>query len=372
MKTFVKGFVWVTGILLLLLVLVTSIAYWQKDKLINYVLGDINQQLQSKINIASIDFNVIKHFPNTSLVLNKVYAAPAKPFLQSDTLLAADKIYLLFDILQLINGKYQLKKVVIESAIIKLQIEKRGLRNFDIWKSDNAPAKSNLNLQFKEVLLKQTAFVFDDFKQTTHYNAYFNNAQLQGNFSEKQFEVKAKANLWLHQLQVAGIHLNQSRQAMLDCNIKVNRNQNEITFLPSQIKIEGIDLGIAGKLKFLNDTTQYGLTLNGNQIDLIALASVWPVVAKTTNQYSASGLVSFKATINGYQTIKTKPKIEAHFSADNAALKASNDAQLTHISFNGFYSNSYNGVDLLTLNKVSCQLNAQPLTGAFTVSNFKT
>jgi hypothetical protein len=371
MKHIVKGLLWFFAGALLLISLALAIAYWQKDTLINYVLGEVNQNVKTKINVASIDLSLVKHFPNTAIALNQVYAAPAKPFAQNDTLLAAKRIYLLFDFWQLLNSKYHLKKVVIEDAMVKLLIDKNGFENFDIWKSSGSKTATKLNLNLNQVLLKRTAFIFENNVQQNKYDTYINYATLKGNFTDTQFEVSANADLALHQLNAVGLRLSQTRHTKLNCNYKVDKTKNAVTFLPSQIVLQGFDLSIAGSIVFLKDSTKYDMVLTGKQIDLIMLSTVWPAVANITKKYEAKGQVNFNATIKGFQTQKQLPKIAADFNTTNASLITPNGAVLNQITFKGLYNNSFQNNDLLSIEPFNASLNGLPVAGAITIKNLK-
>lgn len=346
------------------------------DKIIAYVVSEINKNLTTKVDVQSIDFSVWSKFPNATIELQNVYALPAKPFSQKDTLLYAKKIYLLFDLMDVINGKYNLKKVSVEQATLKLITDLNGNRNYEVWKKDSTQKSGgSFKLNFEEVKFIHTQFVLSDYQQSKFYEILIEQSKLNGRFSDVNYDLHADADLFIYKSKLGKDDYIKNRKAKLNFNFKVDKLKNTFEFEPSTLQLEGLNLAVQGNIQYLEKSTLLHLNFNGKDADIISLLSFIPQSKTALKDYEAKGNVSFNANLSGEVSATQSPVVAINFSTGNSQLTPlQTSVTLSNISFKGFYTNkksATNSVDFLSLENLKASLDGQPVSASFQMENTK-
>lgn len=358
---------------LLLLAVISSFVF--SDKIIGYVVSELNKNLKTKVDVKHIDFSVIRKFPNASIELQNVYAAPAKPFSQKDTLLYADKIYLLFDLIDMIKGHYDLKKISIENASVKMYTDILGNKSFDIWKTDStAKEPSKLKMSFDEVDFKNVLFVYNDYQQKKFYDLLFEKSRLNGNFSDAEYNLKSEAEVYVNQAKLGQDQIVSQKKAKINFNMKVDNVNKIYHFDPSTLQLEGLNLAVQGRLHYQPEQTEIDLTLDSKDADIISLLSVIPKSSiGILKEYDAQGLVTFNAKLTGVIGNNQLPTIAVNFSTDHAQLTPpTSNAVLKNISFKGFYTNKKSpskNINYFSLKNFKAELGQHTIRANFEMEN---
>ncbi|MEO8147032.1 MAG: AsmA-like C-terminal region-containing protein [Bacteroidia bacterium] len=358
---------------LLLLGVGTSVLFG--DKIIEHVIGEVNKNLNTKVEVKQVSFSIIRKFPNAAIELQNVYAAPAKPFAGKDTLLYADKIYLLFDLFDVLRGNYDLKKVQVENATVQMITDTKGNKSFDVWKNDSTQKnKNNFQLNFDEVSFKNVQFVYRDFKQQKFYGMQLEDTHMNGKFGDASYQLKMNGDVYVYKTRLGNEDYITLKKAKLNFNLKVDNVNNVYVFEPSTLQLEGLKLGVQGRIRYLAEQTEIDLSLNGKDADIISLLSIIPKSdLGALSDYDAKGSVTFNAKISGAIAAHQSPVVAINFSTKNSELTPPHaSATLKNISFSGFFTNkksTANGVNYLSLKNVKADLEGQKLSANFEMEN---
>ncbi len=373
---FKRPFLIIVSVIVLLVGVLVGISVVFSDKIIGYVISEINKNLTTKVDVQSIEFSVWSKFPKATIELQNVYALPAKPFSQKDTLLYAHKIYLMFNIVDVIKGNYNVKKVSVEQATLKLLTDLTGNKSYDVWKKDTTQKTgTTFKLNFDEVKFADTRFVYNDYQQSKFYEVLIEQSKLNGKFSDVNYTLHADADLFIFKSKLGKDDYVKNRKAKINFNLKVDKQKNVFEFEPSTLQLEGLNLNVQGNIHYLEKSTMLQLAFDGKDADIISLLSFIPQGKKALQDYEAKGKVSFNAKLNGEVSATQSPTITINFSTSNSQLKPLQTAvTLSNISFKGFYTNKKSGakpVDYLQLENVNASLDGQPLRAAFQMENSK-
>lgn len=371
-----RPFLIVVSVIVLLVGTLVGISVIFKDKIIAYVISELNKNLITKVDVQRIDFSMWSKFPNAAIELQNVYALPAKPFSQTDTLLYAGKIYLLFDIMDVINGNYNVKKVSVEQATLKLLTDLTGNKSYDVWKKDSTQKTgTSFKMNFDEVTFSRTRFVYNDYQQSKFYEMLIEQSKLNGNFSDVNYVLHATADLFIFKSKLGKDDYVTNRKAKLNFNLNVDKQKNVFEFEPSTLQLEGLNLNVQGNISYFEKSTLLNLSFDGKDADIISLLSFIPQGKKALQDYEAKGNVSFNAKLNGEVSATQSPVIAVNFSTANSQLKPlQNAVTLSNISFKGFYTNKKSAarpVDYLQVENMKASLDGQPLRAAFQMENSK-
>ena len=108
-----------------------------EDEVIALMIKEINKHLNCEVRVEpkDIDLTIIQSFPNCAIEFKNLTAFESKDYKTKDTLLSAKKLSLAFNIKDLFNKRYDIKKINLTDAKANIKFDKKGNPNFKIWKS---------------------------------------------------------------------------------------------------------------------------------------------------------------------------------------------------------------------------------------------
>ncbi len=134
---YLSAFVLIT--LLLLTIAGVVVVKFYGDDLKAFVMEQINQGLDSKVDVDEISVKVFQKFPNTSIHLENVLVWSSHHFNSldfegpgADTLLSAKSINVSFNLMGLIRKKYNIRQLEITEGVLHLYTDQEGGVNYRI------------------------------------------------------------------------------------------------------------------------------------------------------------------------------------------------------------------------------------------------
>ena len=113
------------------------------DKIIGFALDNINNQLTSPLEIeGNKSLDLSQGFPNIAIKLDSAHIGD---------LFECEELYFLFPALDIISGKYRIKKVMIKKATISCKVDINGNNNYVLWKFKKS-SDEPLDLDIDEII----------------------------------------------------------------------------------------------------------------------------------------------------------------------------------------------------------------------------
>jgi len=194
-------------------------------------------------------------------------------------------------------------------------------------------------------------------------------AEFEGDFSEKEYNLKARSDLYINKLKSNSFSLIKQKNAYINLNLHIDTQKKEYNFKQGDLTIEKMPFQITG----LIDSNSINLSLKGNNIDLDELAKTILINSvDESKKYEGKGMVNFNATINGLISNIEMPSIQADFSIINGTIKeVEKNLSLTNINLKGHYQNKQrNQKELLEFSKLSLQLLESTFSGTTIITDF--
>lgn len=362
------------GIILLLLGALGSLfAYFYEDEVKKIILTEINKQVAVPINVGDISFSIFKKFPYASLEFKKVEMRPKNDATQ---LANINSIFLQFNIIDILNKNYIIKKIAIENGAITLLIDKKGNTNFHIFKETTNSSEQNNVLALKEVVFKNiTVYYANAFKNIDGAVA-IQKLSFSGNFSADAFSMKVNAALFFEQMNSNNTLILKNKNVAFSTEFDVNTTANLFSIKKGNLSIEDLDFNLSGKLTSIENGLSLNLLSKGNDLEFKALFSLLPTHQKSfLDGYNATGTINYNTTIKGELTSTHVPTITADFEIKNAQLEEKKSGyQLNNISLKGSFTNGKKAAlstSKLDLSNVSATFGAGHISGNYIVSNFE-
>jgi hypothetical protein len=217
-KKFVKKTSKIVSIILLILIgiAVSGVVVGKiyKDEIRNYIISEINNELEVKVNVHSVDLSLIRKFPFVSLVLSDVEALAGQDFnrlqftgMPYDTLFTASRIYLQFNIIDILQKDYRLRRVHAVNGKVIVLTDKNGKSNYRIFKEKpkNSGSAGNLNLSLDGVKISNFSWQFLNLSKDIYSDGEINELALKGKFSSNSFSLNTLSAVFIRTFIREGI-----------------------------------------------------------------------------------------------------------------------------------------------------------------------
>jgi hypothetical protein len=381
-----KTFKIVSGILLIILLLISLLAASglllgriYKDEIRNYVLSELNSQLEVKMSVKSIDLSVIRKFPFVSLVLNDVAASSGKGLdhsdfkeFSSDTLFYSSRIYLQFNLWDILNEDYRLRKVHAENGKIFILTDNNGNVNYQLIKaSGENNFADNFTLKLDGLRVSNFTFYYVNVFKNTSLNGKILDLILKGNFSQTDFSINSQLSLFVSQFTSEGI--NYASNIKLNSKSIINVNDSLSTINNGFISINDLRFRFGGKFSS-GDKTIVDIALSGDKLSIRSLLALAPVNHNVLNDYEPGGKVDILMKVKGEISAVKIPSIRTAFKiSDGQIYLYQQNKQISGIYIKGTYSNGKQhnaSSSILNFNEFSLDYLNNQLQGSVSVNNF--
>ena len=349
------------------------ISYHFKAETVAFVIESINRNITTRINVQSVDFSVIRKFPNAAVEFKHVVIFPSNDFdtlsfepSRSRQLLNAETVFVEINLISLLRGDNRITSIEVQNGNLNILTDKNGKHNFIFWKTDEKNEESS-PIELQNVTLRHVDVYYG--QDNTTLSLFAERAFLSGKFASKQYTMTADWDGIVHLFSMFDdIYI---RDKTLELSGKLNVDDNFFNIKHCEASIAKIDLSISGGFSIdSNNDVDFDLFLEGKNIDYVALVSALPEsYAEKLNDYTAKGIINFSASING-----NAPHIEAQFGMKQGAIThRKSHLKLTGLSFTGSFTNGEKNRRATTSLKISSfgfKFGDGTLRGNFSLQNF--
>lgn len=354
----------------ILLIGVLMLVYFFEDSLIRLAIDEINQHLNTKIEVERIELTMWKKFPQASLEFKNVRCDEVTDKPEKNKLLEAESVFLAFDVWDFFTGNYTFKRIDIINAQAYLRISKKGKSNFEILKKQERKVnkhQSNQVFQLNKLTLKNVEidFVNEQLQHTVQVTVQHLN--LSGKFSEVRHTSRLRGNFFIHKLAFDNKTYVQHRQIAINAGLDNNTQTQQIQIDEGQLEIENLKIGASGLIR--TDSTGYvDLNLEGKKLNIQSFISLLPGEWRTfENEYRSDGEFFLKSKIRGNTSRGQIPDMEFDFGVHNGIVTYKpNDTRMKNLHVIGKFISIKNGKQWgLYVSKAEGNLKNSTLAGNF-------
>ena len=364
------------GVIIAILVtigIVFSTVY--EDKVKNYILQQVNNSIATKIDVGAIEFSVFKKFPYATLEFKQITAQEVTTKTQKEALFTAQSVYLQFNIIDILQENYIIKKIAINDGLVNINIDKNGNDNYHFWKTSTTNTANPLALELERLTLKRVNFyVLNEYKQLD-MDIEAVGITLSGNFSKEEFTLNTQANFRINQINENGEAILENKNIVLNTLLNVNQITNIFHIKKGEIALEKLKFNLNGDI--INKQTGIDLDIQskGEGLEIGELFSLFQSQQKEAlTAYKSKGKITYSSTIKGELSAKKTPAFDADFSIDNGVItEKSSNQSLTNLSVSGSFTNGKQkniNTSQLNLNKLRADFGAGHVSGNYVITNF--
>jgi hypothetical protein len=291
----------------------------------------------------------------------------------SDTLFKAERIYLQFNIIEIIKQDYRLRKIHALNGSFTILVDSKGGVNYRIFKEkENNIDTGNLTVGLDGVKLTNFSWQFLNISKDIFSEGLIKNIAFKGRFSQNNFSLNTLASLYIETFKREDIeyasNLNLASQIIMEVNDSIYTISKGELILNDLIFKAGGTL-IAGTKTILD------FQVAGEKLNISSLISILPINTLKIKKHSPSGKADILAKINGQISSTHAPSIKAAFKISDAKiLLAENGKFINGIAINGSYSNGSKRnafTSRINFNSYSVHYGENQLSGKLSLDNFR-
>ncbi|MFN8115721.1 MAG: AsmA-like C-terminal region-containing protein [Bacteroidia bacterium] len=348
-----------------------SLVFIYEEEVVNLIIKELNKHLKTEVRIdpKNIDLTIIKSFPDCALEFKELTAMDAKEFESKDTLLHAKRLALAFNIKDLFNKNYTIKKIELSDAQCHLKIDKKGNANYIVWKTDSAnTGNDSLKFALEKISLNSVDVTLKDSKHKIKLNTSIKEINFKGNFNEDNYTLISDGSAYVNLFQVEKVKYLNNKNLKFDIEFDVTGST--YTIRKSETSINYTQLVSNGAFVIKDNLQSLDINFNGKNLDISTTLSLLP--EKFQNQiddyesdgeFYASGECHYK---NGQPFI-----LKSDFGIKKATITyKEKNTTLNNVNLLGNITVNENRSNL-TLKNISANLNSNTFTGDVEVTNFK-
>ena len=235
--------------------------YHYQDQIIQKFLGEANKRLSNTIQMSSIQLTVFKSFPNIALILHDVVV---KDRIDTATdVIAARKIYCVFDIWKLTQGQYVLDHFYLEHGKIYLGEDVSSRLGWKTGVHKTTQREVPLVVKLQKINLKEMEIVYSSRQQDYIVHAAQMQASIRWDCGELEAELQGKATI--QHMRIADVSFAQNLPISLKAALRYNQSQKTWTLQPTQLSHERALLTIQGSWS-LEAGSSIALIIQGKRV----------------------------------------------------------------------------------------------------------
>jgi hypothetical protein len=332
---------------------------------------ELNKLLKSKVEVKNIDFSVFKKFPYASLEFDQVVMF--EPFEGSvDTLFFSKNVSLHFNIIDIWNENYNLKKITFGEGFAKPKVYKNGSDNFHFWKENKDAPEGDLSLKLKDISIEKFNLDYQDMRDGHYYSAYIKKSALKGNFSSSDMNIGGSADLFAENIVVSNVSYVYKQPVRTKFLLDINGERCKIK--NSELIIAGMSFDVSGDIKFEEDKN-IDIAVKGKNLDIQSFLSLLPEhINKHVKDYQSKGGFYFDLSLSGPITEKQAPSLKAEFGISKGNIYHSGSSvSLEQVECTGYFKTHdlYKAESgILELKEISATFRSGSLKGNLSIQNF--
>ena len=365
----------VLGIIIAIFIVIGIIfSTFYEDKVKAYIIEQVNNSINTKIDVKNIEFSVLKKFPYASLEFQEVTAEEVTENDKKGILFSAQSVYLQFNIIDILNDNYTIKKVQIEDGMVNIKIDKFGNDNYHFWKKSE-DSENQLSIELEKLTFKHFNFYFLNDYKGLDMDIEAIGLSLSGNFSKDEFTLTTQANLMINQINDKGQTILKNKNITINTSLAVNQVTKIYQIKKGEIAIEQLKFSLSGNIVNKKVGINLDIHSKGNELEIEELFSLLPAKQREAlAAYKAEGKITYTSTIKGELSIKESPAFDAEFSIkDGVITEKSSNKSLTNLNVTGTFTNgqgSDNNISKLNLNQLEADFGAGHISGNYVITNF--
>ena len=351
----------ISGITICTLLVVLFVAPFAfKGKIEGIIKREGNKLLNAQFDFAKLDISLLRNFPQASVSLKDFWLKGVDVF-ENDTLVYAGELTAAVNLSALINGEYEVSKIIIDNTRLRAIALEDGRVNWDIMKPTDSAEETieeepsepvSFEVALKRLSINDLSVVYDDRKGGIYAAVEHLDASCSGDLGSDNTTITLNANTPSVTFRMGGVPMLSRAKVEAAMDVAANLKNMRFDLSDNELALNAIRTSIDGWVALDGDAIDMDLALNTNDIGFKEILSLIPAIyTKDFADLKTDGIASLQAKAKGRLEGDNVPSFDVALNVKNAmfrypALPAGVDA----INISARAQNPGGGVDLTTVN----------------------
>ncbi len=315
------------------------------DELQKYTMEIINDQIDTKISVEEVGISIFRKFPNTSVFFNDVtvwsghsFRREEFPGISTDTLFVADRLYLQFNILDLLRKKYAIKSLEARNGKLNILIDSSGKGNYSIEKGGEKNDVERF-IEVKGFVVRNIDVQFFNLAKKQEALGKLKEVYIEGHFAKENYLLKVAGEADIGLFNNHNVRYISNKVFKTEISLNVVKNHYSIE--KGDIYLGELSAGIYGEFLVSKEIgLDIDLHFKGKRIDIEWVSTILANSGISTEGITGKGIVDMEIDVTGLAAPTITPHIEASFLTQNAQLDFEEPyIELRAVDLKGSYSN---------------------------------
>ncbi|HEY0900059.1 MAG TPA: AsmA-like C-terminal region-containing protein, partial [Sphingobacteriaceae bacterium] len=281
-----------------------------KQEMLTVITRVINQNLNGKVTIESIEPALIKGFPGISLQLNSVRLIDSLQHVHKRDMLKAREVYVAVNAFSLLSGKPRIQDLSIENGSVYLFTDTQGYSNSRLFKRNTGNNKGNKINRFS---LRNIRFTVENRVKNKLYSFSFRKLNGRIKYHEDSWSARLDLNGRINKLvfnPLKGSYL-QNKIIRTGLNIEYSHKTHKLKIPLQQVNLDNDSYQMGGTFTFAPNASDYNLHINAKEVPFRNAADLLtPRLKKRMADYDFRKPIDITANINGRLKGKNDPLVK--------------------------------------------------------------
>ena len=358
-------------LLLLIIAVGGSIAYFYGDEIKTVVVENLNKSLKTDVEVKEVEFSMWENFPRASVVFSEVviHAVDAK----NDTLLSAKELSAQFSLFDIYRKKYNLLALEVSSGRCSMVVDNNGRENYVFWNKTEGDT-SSFSTQLEKVKIKDVDFSYIDYSKEVAVVFSIDDATIKGDLESSISNLDITTVLKNTNVQVGETTLFENRDLYIKVEGQVNQEKESLVFEDANLGIDEMNLAISGSYGY-GKQSNIDVKFASNNTQLPKAIALLPLSAREKlSRFKIDGEASFNGRVFGAFSSFQAPAYQLSFSINEGAFKdKSSDLFFKDCTLKGKIDNGKEKnlkTTHLEIQSFESQLSLGKLLGELSLTNF--
>ncbi|WP_035807367.1 AsmA-like C-terminal region-containing protein [Lunatimonas lonarensis] len=336
----------ILGVMVFLPVLLVTAAvfavYKNQRALTQMALESVNSQFAGLLVIDDSHIAPFAQFPYISIDLQGVRFYESKDITREPIFETSD-LYLGFDVLEVIRGHYNVKKIRVSSGFVDLVKNDQGELNLlqaIAMETEAGASNQAVSFKLKEIRVEDFVFSFSDTTMGQEVLAEVSQIRSSIGMNDTDVFLDVKTSMVLTVSKDRQPTFFQNKAIQLDWDIDYKVAEKLLTISPSRLAVQDGVFTVEGTVGVASELDM-DLKIYGEKPDFSLFSAFAPTdVADALKRYKNEGQIYFLGTIRGRAGNGEMPSIAVEFGCENAFfVNTVAERRIDELSFSGFFTN---------------------------------
>jgi len=341
---------WIAGIYLLLLFIAGLYINTQKEKIIQYVTGEMQEKLRGKASISNLEISVWRHFPNIAF---QVHGFSLADSVYNTPIISANTVATTFSLFRLISSAKTVKNIIIEGGQFHLFTDSNGYSNKYLLetkekKEAGKPAAGAGSIEIDDISIRDVSVTIEDKIANKEISMLINeiNATVEqaGQLINIELEEKVTMKKGLGFDLSKGAYL-ENKTVAADWQLKMDKATQTLSFDKTNVSINDHPFVVSGHFAFDQSAPSFAINF---EVKAVAFDQVQSIVTAAIRQKIS--LVSMNAPLDAQGAVAGS-LLPAHEPAVDISWQTKDNTLVTPVA--GFSQCSFTGNFMNSVHKDS-------------------